>query len=138
MKQQFMGSDKEEPPPERQEMDQGFHDVLGCSRGVNCGDLRVADLSHLCKPLGQKHSASQKRAVESSAVCLPLPTAADGEHRVGALECWSRGQPAGAAADGCPGASASRWCPVCLSQMLSTKDSAGFPELELLGWGQSC
>lgn len=34
MKQQFMGSDKEEQLPERQEMDQGFHHVLGCNRGA--------------------------------------------------------------------------------------------------------
>lgn len=60
MKQWVMGSDKEEQPPERQEMDQESHDVLGCSRGAETGDPRVADLSHLCKPLGRKHSASQK------------------------------------------------------------------------------
>ena len=34
MNQLFMGSDEEEQPPERQEMDQGSHNILGCSRGA--------------------------------------------------------------------------------------------------------
>lgn len=57
MNQLFMGSDEEEQPPERQEMDQGSWAAVGEQK---CGDPRVADLGHLCKPLGRKHSASQK------------------------------------------------------------------------------
>lgn len=41
MNQRFMGSDEEEQPPERQEMDQGSHNVLGCSRGVETVGTQV-------------------------------------------------------------------------------------------------
>lgn len=52
VKQWVMGSDKEEQPPERQEMDQGPTRSLAAVGESGNWDPRVADLVISCKPLG--------------------------------------------------------------------------------------